>query len=188
MARENVELVDAELVHHLDQPAAADIVARGKRMEVAHHLHGLAHVRGHDIDQRPVHLSVVGEAHDGDVRSLPRRCCARPTSARARRCRRHGWCWRTAPPPGPSRNAGVTKVKSCRCPVPFHGSLVRNTSPSFIVSIGNRSRRVADRARHRIDVPRRAGHRLGEHPPLGVETRRPTGRPPPGWRWRSRSG
>ena len=41
----------------------------------------------------------------------------------------------------PARNAGVTSVKSCRCPVPCHGSLVMNTSPSAISSRGNALRK-----------------------------------------------
>ena len=36
---------------------------------------------------------------------------------------------------------GVTTVKSCRCPVPSHGSLVTKTSPSTMLSSGKRARK-----------------------------------------------
>jgi CheY-like chemotaxis protein len=48
--------VDAELVHHLDQAPAADLVAGRQRVEVAHHLDRLAHVGTHDLDQGLVDL------------------------------------------------------------------------------------------------------------------------------------
>ena len=54
VAPERAEIVDPELVHHLEQAAAAHVVAGGERVEVAHHLHRLAHVRRHDVDQRAV--------------------------------------------------------------------------------------------------------------------------------------
>ena len=69
----------------------------------------------------------------------------------------------------PRRKVGVTKVKSCRWPVPFHGSLVRKMSPSFMVWAGNFAEEVADGAGHRVDVAGRAGHRLGQHVALEVE-------------------
>ena len=40
--------LQAELVHHLEQAAAADLVAGDERVAVAFDLHRLAHVGAHD--------------------------------------------------------------------------------------------------------------------------------------------
>ena len=42
----------------------------------------------------------------------------------------------------PPWKVGVTAVKSFKCPVPSHGSLVRKTSPSSMVSSGYLSRKL----------------------------------------------
>ena len=41
----------------------------------------------------------------------------------------------------PSMNVGDTTTRSYRWPVPFHGSLVTNTSPSRICATGNTARK-----------------------------------------------
>ncbi len=43
---EIVEMLQPELVHHGDQAPAADLVAGNLRVDVADHLHRLAHVGG----------------------------------------------------------------------------------------------------------------------------------------------
>ena len=66
----------------------------------------------------------------------------------------------TAPAP---RKVGVTTTKSLRWPVPIQGSLVMKTSPGAIVVEREFPQHVADGFRHRVDVARRAGHRLRQH-------------------------
>ena len=50
-------VVEAELVHHLDEAPVADLVAGDERVEIAHDLHRLAHVAAHDREQVLVHLA-----------------------------------------------------------------------------------------------------------------------------------
>src|SRR6185369_14751599 len=59
-----------ELVHHLDQAAAADLVAGRQRVEVAHNLDRFAHVGGDDVGQRAVYLAFAGEVHQRDVEAF----------------------------------------------------------------------------------------------------------------------
>ena len=166
--RKDVEVVDPELVHHLDQPAAADIVAGGEGMEVAHHLDGLPHIRGHDVDQRPVDRSPLREAHDGDVESLledipPVRC--HPPSADVDDMAGAGEQRHDPAVAEGGRDEGEV--------VQMAGAFPRIVGQEHVAFLhrpdGEAFEEVPDRARHRIDMPRRAGDRLGEHPPLGVE-------------------
>ena len=164
-----VEVVDAELVHHLDQAAAADLVAGRQRVDVADHLDRLAHVGGDDVDQQSGRPCLRARSASAGCRGLPRRPGARRRPCRGRRCRRRGRCEANSATILPRRKVGVTKVKSCRWPVPFHGSLVM-----IDVALLHRLRReaveeVIDRAGHRVDVARRAGHGLGQHRAREVE-------------------
>ena len=67
---ELVEILDAGLVHHLDDAAAADLVARGQRVEIALHLDGLADVGAHELEQPLVDDAGRRERHDGDEQAL----------------------------------------------------------------------------------------------------------------------
>ena len=67
---EIVEMLELELVHHVDQPAAADLVAGDQRIDVADHLDRLAHVGGDQVDQPLVDLAAVDDLGDGDVDPL----------------------------------------------------------------------------------------------------------------------
>ncbi len=63
---EPVEIGDLEFVHHLDQPPAALVVARGAGIDVALDLQRLAHVGAHEPQQILVHAALAGERHDRD--------------------------------------------------------------------------------------------------------------------------
>ena len=175
-----------ELVHHLDQAAAADLVAGRQRVEVAHHLDRLAHVGAHDLDQRLVDLALAREAHQRDVEAFLVDLAARRRPCRGRRCRRRGRCRRTAPTILPRRKVGVTKVKSCRWPVPFHGSLVRKMSPSFIVSAGNCRRKWPTARAIELTWPGVPVTAWASMRAARGRTRRPRGRRPRASRSRSR--
>ena len=67
---EPVEIGDLELVHHLDQPPAAFVVARRARVDVALDLQRLAHIGAHDAQQILVHAPLASERHDRNGQPL----------------------------------------------------------------------------------------------------------------------
>ena len=69
----------------------------------------------------------------------------------------------------PLRKTGVTTVMSFSCDAVFQGSLVARTSPGRSESTGKRVRKWHHPGRHRVDVARRAGDRLGDHAAPAVE-------------------
>ena len=70
VVREIRDAVLPELVQHLPQPFAADVVAGGERVHIALGLHRLTSVRAHHVEQCPVHLSALGELHEREVDPL----------------------------------------------------------------------------------------------------------------------
>ena len=62
--------IDTELVHHLDQPAAADVVAAGQRIDIALGVDRLARVGANNRHQGLIHLAVVEELQHRDVEAL----------------------------------------------------------------------------------------------------------------------
>ena len=137
-------------------------------MEIAHDLHGLAHVGGHDVDQRPVDRPPLGESHDGDVDPFfedvpPVRRQPPPADIddmAGTREQRH----RPALAKGRRHEGEVVQVA---------GPLPRIVGQEYVAFLHRPDREafeeVAHRPRHRVDMPGCAGHRLGEHPPFGVE-------------------
>ena len=172
-ARENVgteiaEAVDAEFVHHLDQPAAADVVAGGERIEIADDLRRLAHVAGDDGDQRLVDDARLREAHQRHVEALfvdlpPLRPHAAPADiddmTRTRE-KRHG----LAVPEGRRHHREVVEMARTLPRIVGYENVARRHGGK-----GKRVQKMRDGAGHGIDVAGRARHRLREHGALHVE-------------------
>ena len=70
MLAEPVEIGDAELLHHLDEAAAALVVARGERVDIALDLQRLAHIGADDAHQVFVHPAFAGQRHQRDREPL----------------------------------------------------------------------------------------------------------------------
>ncbi len=101
----------------------AHIVARGERIEVADHLIGLTHVLAQDAHEVPVHRAALGELHDRDLDAFLIDGLAVRAETTPAHIHHMGGAGEEATS-SPSRKDGDTMVMSCRCPVPFHGSLV----------------------------------------------------------------
>jgi hypothetical protein len=56
MGRQPLQIVDPELVHHLDEPPFPRRVAGGERVDVAHGLVGRAHIGADHLDQERLDL------------------------------------------------------------------------------------------------------------------------------------
>jgi hypothetical protein len=67
---EGAHVIEVELVHHLDETLTSGLVACGQGVEVALHLHRLAYVGAHDLEQRSIHDAAFGQRHDGNVDTL----------------------------------------------------------------------------------------------------------------------
>ncbi len=168
MGTQAIEIVDCELVHHLDQAAAADFVAGRERVEVAHHLDRLAHVGAHNVYQRLVDLARTREVHQWNVEAFlivvarvgRHAAAANIDDVAGRGEQRH----HLAAPEGRRDKGKIMKVARA---LPW---VVGQEDVAFLHGVGRELvEEVIDRARHRIDVAGRAGHRLGEHGAAEVE-------------------
>ena len=165
---EIVEVVEAELVHHLDEAAAADVVAGRERVGVADGIDGKARVGADHRHQRLVDLAFLDQAQEGNVQPLHEHVGGVGTEADA---------------------ADVDEVAGAR-EQPDELALVEarrrddevvevtGAHPGVVGDVGvtglhrveaDVTDEVLDRLRHRIDVAGRAGDGLREHPPLAVE-------------------
>src|SRR3954452_15197606 len=70
MRAEPVEIGDAELVHYLDKPPAALVVARGQRVDVAFDLQRLPDIGAHDAHQILVEPALARQWHQRDRKDL----------------------------------------------------------------------------------------------------------------------
>ena len=70
MVAQTVEIGDAELLHHLDKPPAALVVARGQGIDVALDLQRLAYISADHAQQILVHPAFAGERHQWDGQPL----------------------------------------------------------------------------------------------------------------------
>ena len=168
MAAQSAEVVDGELVHHLDQAAAADLVAGRQRVEIAHDLDRLAHVGGHDVDQRLVDFAGTGEPHQRDVEAL---LIDLPG------IRAHAAAADVDDVAGAGKQRHHLAAAEGRCDeskiVQMAGALpgvVGQEDVAFLHRPGRELfEEVTDRASHRIDVARRAGDSLRQHGAVEIE-------------------
>ncbi len=123
MLAEPVEIGDAEFLHHLDQPPAALVVARGERVDVALDLQRLAHIGADHAQQILVHPAFAGQRHQRDREPLLEHLAAvRPHAEPADVDDMH--CAGEEADRLAVRKVGLTTVRSCRWPQVSHGSLV----------------------------------------------------------------
>ena len=164
---EIIKMLQAELVHHGDQPFAADLVAGNFRVDVADHLHRLAHIGGDDVDQPLVHLALVDDLGDGQVKpflvDLLRRAHD-ATAADIDHVQRAG--------EQPDRRATAEGRRHDHDVVEMASALPGVVDDEGVAVIHLRKRHlvehVAHAHRHRVDVARRAGDGLGQHAALRV--------------------
>ena len=120
---QTVEIGDAELLHHLDKPPAALVVARGQGIDVALDLQRLAHIGADHAQQILVHPAFAGERHQRDGQPLLEHLApVRPHAETADIDDMDGAGEEADRLAG--RKVGLTTVKSCRWPQVSHGSLV----------------------------------------------------------------
>jgi hypothetical protein len=165
---ERLEMADLELAHHVDETPAALVVAGGEGVDVALDLERLAHVGAHDPEQVLVHRAGARQGHDRQrqpfLEDLP------PVRAHAEPADIDDMHRRGEEPDRPALVEGRAD----------HGEIVKvpASQPGIVGDVvialphaGERigGEEVLDRVRHRVDVARRAGDRLGQHAALGVE-------------------
>ena len=168
---ELVQVLQPELVHHLDEAHAADLIAGGKRIDVALALHRLAGVAPDHRHQGVVDLSPVGELQHRDVEPLHMhigRVRADADAAYVGQMRGAGeQADRLAPAETGRGQHEVVEVPRAQPGV---------VGDVDVALVHFRNREMADEVLHGlghgIDVARRARHRLGEHPALEVEDAR----------------
>ncbi len=168
VAADAVEVVDPELVHHVAQATRADLVAGRERVEIADDLHRLAHTRADDVDQGLALGAGAREAHQRDIDALLQdvaRVGGHAAAADIDHVTGAGEERHHLAAPEGRRDEGEV--------VQMAGALPRIVGEKD-VAIGHCLDRelrqeVPDRARHRVDMAGRAGHRLREHGAVEVE-------------------
>ena len=168
MLAEPVEVGDAELLHHLDEAAAAFVVAGGERVNIALDLQRLAHIGADDAHQIFVHAAFAGERHQRDGEALLEHLPpVRPHAEPADIDDMHGR----------GEEADRLALQEGRAD---HGQIVQMPAGQprvvgdVVVARLHRLQRegveeMLDRRRHRVDVAGSAGHRLRQHLAVAVE-------------------
>ena len=163
-----VEVVEVELVHHLDQAFAADIVAGRQRIHVALRLHRLARVGTNHRQKGLVHYPPVGKLQHRDVDALHvhiRRIGPETDPADVGEV---GGAGEQADQPA-AVEAGrgqheVVEVSGA------HPRIVGDVDVALAHGLGRKvAQEMPHRFGHRIDVARRPGHGLGKHPSVAIE-------------------
>ena len=168
MRAEPVEIGDAELVHHLDKAPAALVVARGQRVDVALDLQRLADIGAHDAHQILVEPSLARQRHQRDREPLlvdlpPVRPHAEPADIDD--MHRAG--------EQPDRLAAQKRRADDRQIVQMAAGQP-GVVGDVMVALAHRGERegveeMPDGGGHRVDMARRAGHRLRQHVAVAVE-------------------
>ena len=168
MLAEPVEIGDAELLHHLDEPAAALVVARGQCIDIALDLQRLADIGADHAQQVVVHTALAGQRHQRDRQPLLEDLAAVGTHAEPADIddvHRAG--------EEPDRLAAQKRRAD-------HGQIVQMPAGQpriigdVVVAGPHRLQRkgveeMLDRRRHRIDMAGGAGDRLRQHVAVAVE-------------------
>ena len=168
MLAQAVEIGDAELLHHLDQPPAALVVARGQGVNIALDLQRLAHIGADHPQQILVHPAFARQGHQRDRQPLLEHLAAvRPHPEPADIDDMHG----------AGEEADRLALQKCRAD---HGQIVQVAAgqPRIVGDVmvprPHRVQRegvekMPHRRRHRIDMAGGAGHRLRQHVAVAVE-------------------
>ena len=165
---ELVEVLQPELVHHLDEAHAAHLIARRERIDIPLAFHRLAGVAPDERHQGVVDLSPVGQLQHRDIEAFHmhvRRVRADADAAYVGQVRSAG---EHADDPAPAETGrGQHEVVEVSRAEP---GIVGDVD---VALVHLRNREMADEMLHGlghgIDMARRARHRLGQHPALQVE-------------------
>ncbi len=165
---QHIEIAQREFAHHRHQPAAADLVARDQRIDIADHLHRLANIGADHRQQVLVHLAGTREPQQRDEQTLVvdlpafRRLA---DAAHIDQMRRAGEQRHDAPVHEGRRHHDQIVEMAGALP-----RIVGDVDIAFL-HLGDREHveEMPDRTRHGVDVTRRAGDRLRQHPALQVE-------------------
>ena len=166
--RQVVELLDVELRHHALQPVRAGVVGGGERKNVADHLLGLAHVGADELEQRVIGLAAPEQVQNGDGHPLLEDLArVRPET----------------PPADVHHVAGIGKQphqpvavegrRNHRNVVQVPRGEPRVVGDEHVARLHGVHRvpgdEVPDALGHGVDVTRRAGNGLRQHPAAAVE-------------------
>ncbi len=168
MLAEAVEIGDAELLHHVDEAAAALVVARGERVDIALDLQGLAHIGADDAHQVFVHLPLARQRHQRDREALLEDLAAvRPHAEPADiddMDRAGEEADRAPAQKGRAANGQIVQVAAGQPRV------VGDVVVAFLHRVEREGgEEMLDRRGHRIDMAGGAGDRLGQHIAVAVE-------------------
>ena len=159
---------EPELVHHGEQAVGAGPVAGDQRVHVAFELERLAHVPAHHLDEVLVDPALAHERHDRDVEPfLVHGARVRPEAAPADIHHVRGAGEGADDPALAEHRRDDRQVVQVAAGEPRVVGDVDIALAHDLVGVAGEE--VLHRDGHGVDVARRAGHRLGEHPALGVE-------------------
>ena len=165
---QRLDAVDAELGHHLAQPLGALVVAGHQGEQIALDLHRLAHVRPHDRQQVLVHLACARKRHDRHAQPLFVHLPAvGPEAASADVHHVHGRREQPHRPLAEKSRRHQREVVQVAGPEPRIVGEVVIACAHLLHRVT--SEEMADRRRHRVHVPGRAGHGLRQHAALEIE-------------------
>ncbi len=166
--RQVVEAGQAELLHHLRQALAADIVAGRQRIDVALRVDRQAGVGTDHREQRLVHPAALGQLQHRDVEPLHEHVGAVGAEADAADIHQVAGAGQERHQPA-VMEARRGQHEVIEVPGP-HPGVVRDVDVAFRHRLGREvPQEMLHRLRHGVDVAGGAGDGLGQHPPLEVE-------------------
>ncbi len=175
---QRLDLGQPEFAHHRNEAAAADIVAGDQRVDVAHHLDRFAHIGADHRQQVLVHFAGAHQAQQRNEQAfMPDLASFRrlPDTAHVDQM---GGAGEQRDDPA-VHEGGRDDHQVVQMPGALPG-IVGDVDITFLhVLDGKHFEEMPDGGRHRVDVPRCAGHRLRQHPALQVEHARPRCLRPP---------
>ena len=168
MLAEPVEIGDAELLHHVDEPPAAFVVARGERIDIALDLQGFAHIGADDAHQVFVDPPLAGQRHQGDREAfLEHLAAVRPHAEPADIDDMHRAREKPDRRPAQKRRADDRQIMQVAAGQP---GVVGDVVVARLHRVEwEGGEEVLHRGGHRIDVAGGAGHRLRQHLAVLVE-------------------
>ena len=157
--RDLAQVIERKLLHHLDQPPMTNLVTRRKRVDIAHQLVRLTHVTANDPHKRLVHVALIRETHDRDIKPLfvNRVCiCAKATPADIDNVRRASKIANQHP--GFERRRHNSDVVQMACAFP---RVVGDVDVAFLHRLHpDPPHEVGNGIGHGVYVPGRSGHSL----------------------------
>ena len=164
---DRVERLEAKLAHHRSEPLRRHGVARDERQQIAPHLLRLAHVRREQIEERAIQLALLHDAHMRHQQPLLVHC---------RRIGGEAFAADVDHVAGGGKEADQPLLEKRRRDddevEEMPGAEPRVVGGIDIARAHAGDRKALEEMRHRhrhgVDMARRAGDRLREHPPAHV--------------------